>query len=294
MPEALVTRGRAATLTGLRAQRLSVGVRLSALMDELRFPDHPWRAPPQGTEATIAALEPGEVRAHLAGLREKARLLVVVVGDVEPGEVISQLDAQFGALPRGAGVGRAPLAPFTAAGVASEAGEQTTTRVRVLCRASHPASDGAASLVGSYLLWSRLFFRMPLADSTEYLWEMDATAGWAGFEFSSTRPAEALKAAWGQVRELQDRVFSEYDLATARTSSELRLLRARETTSEQAQGLGAALLDSGDWRIERRRLERLRTVSAEEVSAWATRCFANAKVVSVGPVQLEPADVPPW
>jgi zinc protease len=74
---------------------------LGLLAHRAFFRGHPYERDPLGSAETLARLDGPRVAAHLAGLRQTGRLLLVVAGDVDAAEVLAEAHRLLGGLPRG-------------------------------------------------------------------------------------------------------------------------------------------------------------------------------------------------
>lgn len=87
------------TLVSIRTEMDDPGSGLGTLAKEVAFAGHPYEVRPQGTEETIAALTPEDLRAAYDALLVKSRMTVVVVGNVSREAVESLVTGAFGQLP---------------------------------------------------------------------------------------------------------------------------------------------------------------------------------------------------
>ena len=78
------------------------------------FADHPYARSPRGDRESIKAITVADLRGEVTRQIARDRLLIGVVGDIEPGELARLLDATFTALPeRGAPVSLVEARPAT-------------------------------------------------------------------------------------------------------------------------------------------------------------------------------------
>lgn len=97
-----VGRARDRLLVAARRRYTEPDLRLRAIAMQALFRDHPYALDPAGTEASLAALTPDDVRAYARDQMVTSRLLLVVVGNVPRAHVESLVTATLGQLPRGA------------------------------------------------------------------------------------------------------------------------------------------------------------------------------------------------
>lgn len=108
-----VSRVRRQTVVSLRRRAGSPRHAARRAWARTLFPDHPYGRPAAGTEASVAAVTPADLRGFVAGRLARDRLVVGVVGDIPEGELGERLDQVFGGLPaRAAAPARAaPVRP---------------------------------------------------------------------------------------------------------------------------------------------------------------------------------------
>lgn len=99
LPDAEVALQRERLLQELKREEENPDDALQALSQKLLFAGTPYANRPAGTEASVAALTADDVRRHLAALRAQNRLLLVVVGDVEPEAVFALVAQRLAGLP---------------------------------------------------------------------------------------------------------------------------------------------------------------------------------------------------
>ncbi|HEY0657411.1 MAG TPA: pitrilysin family protein, partial [Pyrinomonadaceae bacterium] len=88
-------------LTGLRNQSVSPDSSLGVLQDKVIYANHPYSTAPSGTIESVGNLKIEDLRAYHKNLLQTSRLLLVIVGDLDPQTVQKQITASFGKLPRG-------------------------------------------------------------------------------------------------------------------------------------------------------------------------------------------------
>src|SRR6476620_4959134 len=96
-----IERVRGQALAGLRENETSPDSALQALQDRVIYAGHPYANDVGGTVATIGSLTAADLRAYHKNLMQTSRLLLVVVGDIDPNELKTKIAASFGKLPRG-------------------------------------------------------------------------------------------------------------------------------------------------------------------------------------------------
>jgi len=296
LPASEVEVARQQQLIGLQQLQEDPDGRLGALLDEVRFQGHPYRVRPEGTQATVKALTAAQLGAHLAGLREQARLVLVVVGDVDFDAVRAQAQALFGSLPRGAASsGPPPLPTIAASTLTPEARTLPTNYLEGVFRGPPPGSPGYATGVATNsLLWERLFYEVRTRRNLSYApgtrWDLTGAGTYGGLYVTAVDPTTTWRVMLGELRRLQTEPVPADDLAGAKAQARTSMLMRQESTDGQASSLGGSLLLTGDWRFRQRLVEQVRAVTVEDVQAYARQYFGRLQVVLLGnPAALDPA-----
>lgn len=89
------------TLTALRNRGVSPDDALNSFEERVLFANHPYAADPSGTIETVQKITLTDAKAYYQKLIESSRLLLVIVGDVDPAVFQKQVTASFGKLPKG-------------------------------------------------------------------------------------------------------------------------------------------------------------------------------------------------
>lgn len=109
-----VERVKAAVIAGIRQSEENPQAVASKAFMKAVFGDHPYGRSSVGEEATVAALTADDLKAWHAAQYTRANMVVSVVGDVTPAEVVKLVDASVSGLPAGTArnaVTEAPVAP---------------------------------------------------------------------------------------------------------------------------------------------------------------------------------------
>lgn len=218
--------------------------------------------------------------------------IFVVVGDVDTSKVLEEIARQWAGTPRG----------FESYVALTEEPEQLTPRETVremdgatydlvlawpTVRLSHPdlyALDVAAYILGegeSSRLVRRLKYEKPLvlsvnsASYTPYF-----VHGFFGV-FASAQPQhwqEASAAILREVYRLRDELVSPAELSKAKKQKAAELVFGQQTVAEQAESLGRNYLSTGDPQFDKRYVENIQKVTAEQVRDVARRYFAPGRL----------------
>src|SRR5688572_2275551 len=145
-------------------------VYLQKLQDKIAYAGHPYLNSTSGTPETVAKLTPDHLRAYHKKLMETSRLLLVIVGDLNPAEVKTLIESSFGKLPRGAYKAEAmPQLAFDKSSVDITPRELPTNYIQGLFTApSLTSPDIYAMRVASSLLRDRVFEEVRVKRNLSY------------------------------------------------------------------------------------------------------------------------------
>jgi zinc protease len=284
------------TIIGLKRESEQPEGRLALLVNDTLYKDQPYENRPQGTVASVSGLGKTQLLAHLAKLREGTRLLLVVVGDVDPERVIALVKANFGALPRG-DYHDTPL-PRPQFGSPRLVTEQRTLPTNYLegwfaVPAVGEPGYGAERVAMNYLQ-DLLFREVRTKRNLSYAPGAGVDVSQAGalglVTVSAVDPTTTYRVMLDQLRLLQNQPLTPAQLAGSKSTYLTDVMVATETTDGQAERLAQWQLYAGDWRLSRSVLDQVRAVTAEDVQAFAKKYFIHLQTVMLGdPGKLDPA-----
>ena len=283
-------------LSTLRHEQESPDARLGLLLHLALFQGHPYERRSVGTAESVASLGRDAAVTHLGKLREASRLLFVVVGDVEPAHVAERVRERFGALPRGS-YEDAPLpaVSFPATHTAVTSAKLPTNYVSgAFVAPGWHDPDFHAAMVAMEHLGFRMFEEVRTKRNLSY--SPRASLRWAtamplgSLYVTAVDPNTTIQVMYDQVKKLKDVPLTEADMAAAKASLLTDHLTSSETTDGQAGWLARAQLFGGDWRMEKRLLDAVKSVTAEQVQAFAKRYVTHLQIVVIGdPAKIDNA-----
>ncbi len=241
-----------------------------------------------GTTESVPRLTAEVVRRQLEAMRARNRLLLVVVGNVDPDAVVARAKTAFGALP--AGTPRpAPVArlKFTAARV--NAVPRALPTNYLLAQVPAPAwgdADFVPGLVSMRILSDREFEAIRTKRNLTYA----VSAGLisrqrlplATLYVTAVDPPTTWRAMQDEVRRLQEEDVEPDRLSGAMAELRTRWLMDGESTNGEAQQLARAELLGGNWRLQRRIPDAFPSVTREQVKSYARRWLKDWQVAVVG------------
>jgi predicted Zn-dependent peptidase len=269
--------------------------RLDELVTQALFTGHPYANPPDGTLQSVPKLDQAAVSGHLKKLRERSRLLLVVVGDVEPARVQAKVAALLSPLPQGSYKATPlPRPSFKAARLVTEKRAIPTNYIQAMAPAPAPGEAGyVAARVGSAALWDRLFLEVRSKRNLSYApgapYDIGAAGGWAGIYVTAVDPNTTVPIMLAELKKLATEPIGAEELAGTRSLYRTQLLMRLESTDDEATGLARGLIYAGDWRFVRKVLAESATVTAAQVQAAARGAYQNLQFVLLGdPAKLDP------
>jgi zinc protease len=284
--EVELQRGR--LLQELKREQENPDDALQFLAERLLFQGTPYAVRAQGTDASVRGLSAAEVQSHLQTLRAQNRLLLVVVGDVQPEAVFALARKALLALPAG---GPLPTPPppvvFQEARLLTERRALPTNYILASFAGPTWASpDFAAARLGTAVLSEREFLevrsRRNLSYAPEVRLHMTRPQSFGGLYVSAVQPDVALPVMQTVVRDMADSPLPEEELKGDRAALLVEFFLTEETTDGAAQRLLEAQLLGGDWHLVRSVPERVRHTTAQDVQAFVKKYVHHYQVAVVG------------
>jgi zinc protease len=296
LPKEEIELQRQLLISALRQELEEPDARLGLRLHETLYQGHPYARRASGTIPNLRRFAARDLHDHLARLRETSRLVLVVVGDVDPAQVVAQARARLGKLPRGS-YREQPLAPVTFAKprlVTFTEKLPTNYIVGVFPGPRRADPDYAAAVVAMQILDWRVYEEVRTKRSLSYAPDASLRSGSAlttgALYVSTVDPNAAWKVMLAEARKLQQEPVTPTLLAGAKSVFLTRFLMGAEGTDGQAALLARALLLGGDWHLSRTLPDRVRTVTAADVQGFARRAIRNLQTVQEGnPAKLDRA-----
>jgi zinc protease len=252
------------------------------------FAGHPYANRPVGTVESVTALRAGELAPYLDRLRETSRLVFVAVGDVDAGHVLDQVRRAFGDLPRGAYVETPlPPIPFEKAHLVTKERKLPTNYCESVFPAPHwNDPDFVTGLVAVNGLGWRLWQEVRTKRNLTYAVNASITTGFAQpfgtLYVTAVDPNTTMKVILDEVRRLREEPIPAEELAGFKSVFLTDYLTQHETPEWQATSLAEALLYGGDWRIARTLPDRVRSVTAADIQAFARKYLGHMQAAVLG------------
>jgi zinc protease len=281
LDEAVLEREKKVVLEEMRLSQDNPTRFLGRQLYSAAFDGHPYGRPVIGTTELILGLTREQLLRFYRRHYVPEAFTLVVVGAVDPGEVLATATRAFGRLPR-SGTGRLP--PATAEGrprhvelqrPGSHAYIGLAWYAPKLDHADTPAVDLLVNILGQgrgSRLTRALRERLGLVNTIATGYSALEGSGIVTLtaQFEPANLAEVETQIWQEIRRVREAGVTAAELERARTAEEAQREFRAETAEGRASVLGHAVTV---WRLEEEQayLDRLRAVTREQVHAAARR-----------------------
>jgi len=253
------------------------------------FQNHSYRWPVIGWMSDLKDLKPGDLMNHYQTYYAPNNAVIIVVGDVQKGDIVSKIIAAFGDIPEGPEIQRPKI---------EEGPQRGEKRLFVKKEAELPFivsaykvpdikhEDGfALDVLGSILsdgkssrLYQKLVYQQQIALSA-----------WAGYEglykdpflfltgataASGKNIEEVEKAINDEIEKIKKAPPSEIEVQKAKNQIEASFIMGQDSIYMQAKMIGTFEMIGG-WRLWERYLEGIRRVSPEDVRHVAEKYLVS-------------------
>ena len=269
--------------------------RLWLLARRAVFGGHPYANRPVGTVESLTPMKADALQPHMAKLRDTNRLVLVVVGDVDPSHVIDQAKAAFASVNRGAYVETPlPQLHFTGSHVSGDPFKLPTNYIEAMFAGpSWSDPDFAAMRVGMGVLGQRMFdevrTKRNLSYSPSAYFSYGLSAPFGVLYVTAVDPNTTMKVMFDEAHRLQTELIPAKELDGTKAVFVSSLFQGHETADGQAAELSEAILLGGDWHRANTFADQVRATTPEDIRRVAAKWIANTQTAIVGdPTKLDP------
>jgi zinc protease len=260
---------------------------LQVLQARVAYAGHPYINDPDGTAEAVSRMTAEDLRRYHKQVMETSRLLLVVVGDLDPQVLRQRIAASFGKLPRG-DYRPAPLAElsFTSSTVDVTERDLPTNYVQgVFSAPSLAAPDIYPMRVAVSILQNRLFLEIRAKRNLSYapeafLWSQGSNLG--GVSVSSTDVNQSVQVMLDEIGRLQHEPISQDELKGTVQHYLTRYYLGQETNAAQGSELAQSELIGGGWRNSTIYMDKLSAVTPADVQRVAQKYMRNIRFVVLG------------
>ncbi len=280
-------RVRELLLTGLRNQNVSPDSFLNSLEEKIIYANHPYANDPNGTIETVGKLKLEDLQAYHKNLLQTSRLLLVIVGDLEPETVKKQITASFGKLPRGtykeSATERISFAQPTVD--VTERAIPTNYVKGIFSAPSLNDPDYYAMRVAMTILQSRVYQEVRTKRNLSYApnAEMDENAAnTANIYVTANDANQSVSLMLKEIEGLKNTEVAKEDFAGVPGFFLTTYYVAQETNAAQVAELARYELIGGGWRNSLVFLDKIKQVTAKDIQAVSNKYMKNIRFVVVG------------
>lgn len=282
-----VERVRNRTVLSLRDDADTPDSYVQLLQARAAYAGHPYENDPRGTAESVARLTAEDLRRYHKEMMETSRLLLVIVGDLDPQLIRQRIAASFGKLPRGNyRLTSLPELSFDSSTVEVTPRDLPTNYVQGVFTAPSPASpDLYAMRVATTILQNRLFLEVRVKRNLSYAPEAFlATQGsnLGGVSVSSTDANQSVQVIMNEIARLQTQPVSQDDLKGTVQHYLTRYYLDQETNAAQAGELARGELLGSGWRTSTLFMDRISAVTPADVQRVAQKYMHNIRFVVLG------------
>ena len=262
-------------------------VYLQKLQEKVAYVGHPYLNNTSGTPESVAKLTPEDLRQYHTNLMETSRLLLVIVGDLNPADVRGLVAASLGKLPRGNyKPDTVPQLAFEKSSVEITPRELPTNYVQGLFTApSLTSPDIYAMRVASSLLRDRVFEEVRVKRNLSYAPDAflrTQAANVGGLYVTAVDANQSIRVMLSEISRLQNEPVSADDIHAVVAQYLTTYYLGQETNAAQAGELAQYELIGGGWRNSVNFLERLTAVTPADIQRVAQKYMRNIRFVVLG------------
>jgi len=260
---------------------------LQVLQSRIVYKNHPYLNDPRGTAESVARLTIEDVKRFHQNMMQTSRLLLVVVGDLDPQQLRRKIETTFARLPRG---DYRPSAPpplvFSAQTVDVTTRSLPTNYVQgVFAAPTLNTPDIYPMRIAASILQGRVFAEVRVKRNLSYAPDAflgSQAANIGGIYVTAVDANQAVRVMLEEIARLQTEEVSPEELQATAQQFLTKHYLGQETNAAQAGDLAQAELVGGGWRNSAAFLERLGAVTPAEVKRVANTYMRNIRFVVLG------------
>src|SRR5216683_2168213 len=266
---------------------------LQRLQERVAYVGHPYLNRPEGTAENISRLTAEDLRAYHQRIMQTSRLLLVIVGDLDPAMLKARIAASFGKLPRGDYKPQLPpQLSFTSSTVDVTSRELKTNYIQGMFTAPPITSPDIYPMrVASSLLRDRVFEEVRVKRNLSYAPDAflrNQSANIGGLYVTAVDANQAVRVMLNEIARLQREPIGPDDITAVIAQFLTTYYIGQETNAAQAAELAQYELIGGGWRNSLQFLEKLRAVTPADVQRVSQKYMRNIRFVVLGnPQQID-------
>jgi len=274
-------------VVGLRDDTDDPDTYLQRLQEGIAYANHPYLNRVEGTVESVSRLTPEDLRRYHQKVFETSRLLLVVVGDLEPATVRALVVASLGKLPRG-NYAAAPLPQlsFDKSTVDVTTRNLPTNYIQGFFTAPTLSSPDIYPMrVAISILRDRIFQEVRAKRNLSYapdafLRNQGANVG--GIYVTAVDANQAVRLMLAEIARLQTEPVSDEDIQSVVAQYLTSYYMTQETNAAQAGELASFELLGGGWRNSTVFVEKMSAVTPADVARVTKKYVRNLRFVVIG------------
>lgn len=260
---------------------------LQQLQSRSIYAGHPYVNNPEGTAESIKRLTLEDVKRYHQQIMQTSRLMLVVVGDVDPQQIRERVAASLGKLPRGNYQASSPPGlAFDSPTVDITTRDLPTNYVMgTYVAPSMTTPDIYAMRVASSILQTRVFTEVRVQRNLSYapdafLGSQRANVG--GIYVSAVDANQAVGVMLNEIARLQHEPLDPNEIKGTVQQYLTKHYIGQQTNAAQAGELAQYELIGGGWRNSADYIDHLRAVTPADVQRVAQKYMRNLRFVVLG------------
>lgn len=274
-------------LAGLRSSEDDPDGYLQVLVNRTIHAGSSYQNDPAGTIESIGRFTPADLRNHHQKSAQTSRMLLVIVGDLEPAALQQRIAATFGKLPRGDY--REPESKgfdFSKPSLDVTARDLPTNYIQgVFDAPSIKNRDYYAMRVATTILRDRVFEEVRVRRNLSYA----PSADMGGFALNSANiyvtavdANQSISVMLNEINRLKNEPVESSEISGVSGQFLTTHFIAQETNAAQAAELAKYELLGGGWRNSFEFLNRVKEVTSEDVQRVSRQYMKNLRFVVLG------------
>ncbi|CAN5593442.1 pitrilysin family protein [soil metagenome] len=274
-------------ITGLREQETDNDNYLQILQDRIIYSNHPYSNDVRGTIETVGKFTAKDLREYHQKVMQSSRLLLVVVGDVDPHALQKRITATLGKLPRGEYKEQPyPALDFSKATLDITSRTLPTNYIQGVFNApSLNNPDYSAMRVAVAILQGLVYSEVRDKRQLSYLPNAElgsSSANTANIYVTAVDANQAVSVMLDQINNLKNKQINKEIISGVAEHFLTTYYLGQETNAAQAAELAKYELIGGGWRNAFDFLDKVRQVTPEQVQAVSKKYMKNIRFVVVG------------
>ena len=284
-----VTLAQSRLVASLRDDTDDPDTYLQRLQERVAYAGHPYVNRAEGTAESVGRLTPADLQQYHQKMFESSRLLLVIVGDLDPAQLKARITASFGKLPRGNyKFEPLPQLSFDKSTVEVTARAIPTNYIQGLFTAPPLTSPDIYPMrVASSILRDRIFEEVRIRRNLSYapdafLRSQAANIGGIYVSADNEKANQAVRVMLDEIARLQRESIDDDDIKSIVAQFLTSYYMSQETNAAQVGELAQSELIGGGWRNSVELIDHLRSVTPADVQRVARKYMRNLRFVVLG------------